>query len=271
MIAACIIYALIDPRTLLVRYIGKSLTGLERPKKHRQCDPRKTGPYCRNWIKELLAVDLDYEIAVLDVGTKENLSELECYWIAFGRACGWPLTNLTAGGDGFTGEFTAEHRAKLSAALRGRPVSANTRSKMAEKARAQMKRPEMLEALRKRTFTPEWKAKISASRKALMQDPAEREKIAAPQRGRALSAEHRANVVSAARTRKTTKLTIDGARTLFLAVRASEPVAVVALRYGVSPRHVRDVVNGRRWKEVSLEHGAARSTRGTEAKRDEDR
>jgi len=257
MSSSCIIYGLIDPRTLLIRYVGKSLTGVERPRKHRQCDPHKTGPRCINWIKQLLADGLCYEIVVLDTGVKENLSALERYWIAFGRACGWPLTNLTDGGDGFSGTFTAAHRAKLSAALLGHTVSAETRSKMAEKTRTQMQQPGALAALRNRTFTPEWRAKISVSRKALMQDPAEREKVAAPQRGRAFTEEHRLNVCAASRRRKTTKLTMASAQSLFMDVRSGEDVHLVAARYGVSCRCVRDVVNGRRWKEVAAQYGDA--------------
>jgi len=252
-----LIYGLIDPRTLLIRYVGKSLTGLRRPQQHRHCNPRTSGPHCINWIKQLLAEGFCYEIAILDHGRKEILSVLERYWIAFGRACGWPLTNLTAGGDGFSGVVTAAHRAKLSAALTGHLVSAATRAKQAAKTRAQMQRPEARAALSNRTFTLEWRAKISAARKVVMQDPAEREKIAASQRGRTFTEDHRAHVCAAARKRKATKLTLVSARDAFLAVRQGEAVRVVAARYGVSPRCIQDVLAGRRWKEIFLQHGGA--------------
>jgi hypothetical protein len=39
------------------------------------------------------------------------------------------------------------------------------------------------------------------------------------------------------------------------AMRAGTRVQTVALRYGVSPRAIRDVMNGRRWKEVAMEMG----------------
>jgi hypothetical protein len=44
-------------------------------------------------------LELDYEITVLEaVHDALKLEEAERWWIAFGRACGWPLTNIRDGG-----------------------------------------------------------------------------------------------------------------------------------------------------------------------------
>jgi hypothetical protein len=92
-----LIYGLIDPRTRLIRYVGLSSRGMRRPKEHRLRSCPDT--YCRRWIRQLHALGLDYEVAVLEVlASAVQLDEAERWWIAFGRACGWPLTNVTDGG-----------------------------------------------------------------------------------------------------------------------------------------------------------------------------
>ena len=92
-----LIYGLIDPRTILIRYVGLSSTGLKRPRCHRR--PSCADTYCRRWVRELQRAGLDYEITILEVvDSATKLAETERWWIAFGRACGWPLTNLTEGG-----------------------------------------------------------------------------------------------------------------------------------------------------------------------------
>jgi hypothetical protein len=101
-----IIYGLIDPRTNLIRYVGLSSRGMRRPKDHRRSSCPES--YCRRWVKTLQKLGLDYEITVLEVlAHPAELSQAERWWIAFGRACGWPLTNCTDGG-GFSEEVLAK-------------------------------------------------------------------------------------------------------------------------------------------------------------------
>lgn len=93
----CLIYGLIDPITLLIRYVGLTSTGTKRPTHHRRASCPDT--YCRRWVTSLQRLGLDYEIVTLEVVDEEKrLAETERWWIAYGRACGWPLTNLTEGG-----------------------------------------------------------------------------------------------------------------------------------------------------------------------------
>lgn len=92
-----VIYALIDPRSLLIRYIGLSSNGISRAKDHRR--PSCPDTYCRRWVKSLQRLGLDYEIFKLETfDTPTKLAEAERWWIAYGRACGWPLTNIMDGG-----------------------------------------------------------------------------------------------------------------------------------------------------------------------------
>lgn len=138
------IYGLVDPRTNEVRYIGLSSKGFYRPNQHRYfLDREKT--YKANWLRGLRDVGLAPVIHVLETVEKRgDLPDVECFWIAQGYSLGWPLTNLTKGGDGTFGRKdgpetlarksawvrTAETKAKLSASSLGKKMSAEARDKM---------------------------------------------------------------------------------------------------------------------------------------------
>jgi hypothetical protein len=130
-IPANLIYGLIDPRTRLIRYVGLSSTGMKRPQDHRRSSCPDT--YCRRWVRKLQSRGLDYKITVLEV-VKDivDLRGAERWWIAYGRACGWPLTNLTDGG--------GPSEAALAERRRRNKESALVKAKAAEEARAEKQR-----------------------------------------------------------------------------------------------------------------------------------
>lgn len=127
------VYGLVDPVTKLVFYVGQSTRGMKRPKSHREKgwkfaiailevtdDPRRIVESVCHW---------------LGIKNPTALSEAERYWIAYGRACGWPLRNKTHGGEGVRAtdevrkrmsaahlgnDHTDEYRAKLSAIIKAR-------------------------------------------------------------------------------------------------------------------------------------------------------
>jgi len=112
-----IIYALIDPHTNEVRYIGRSCSGLKRPREH-SCPKnlRTKRTHCVSWIKSLNGEKP--KVDILDIGLdSKHLDSLEQKWISFGKSIGWNLTNHAAGGGG-SKEYrhTAEAKAKISAA-----------------------------------------------------------------------------------------------------------------------------------------------------------
>lgn len=111
-----LIYALKDPVSQEIRYIGKSSSGLRRARSHYHNN--KTNNTCskkNNWIKHLKSIGLKPDIEVLCILLDPKyLSQMEIHYIAKHRHLGCNLVNQTDGGEG----------------LLGRPHSFNTRMKM---------------------------------------------------------------------------------------------------------------------------------------------
>lgn len=130
-----IIYALIDPVTREVRYIGKTTVKLNvRFTSHL----RDTRPSWKlNWLTALRNAGLKPEIGILesmdgDVSLQQ-WQEAERFWISYLRFLGAKLTNLTSGGEGLSGHvFTPDHRKKIGDASRGIKRSPETCARMAE-------------------------------------------------------------------------------------------------------------------------------------------
>lgn len=95
-----LIYALTEP-TGEIRYIGRSSSGLSRPRAHTQ--PYKlviSKTYTNNWVKSLLARGQKPGILVVQhVPARSDLVECEKYWISYFRKTGARLTNLSEGGE----------------------------------------------------------------------------------------------------------------------------------------------------------------------------
>lgn len=162
------VYALIDPDTDEVRYVGKTHRTIKiRFKEHinqaKTMDDnvvKKYNRYCVNWIHSLLKQDKEPKIQILQQGdSSEDWAAAECHWIAYYRKISEKLTNLTEGGDGMPGyEFSDAQRAKRSATakiVQNRPEVKEKRSKSI-----------------KETFaTPESIAKRTQISKELWKDP----------------------------------------------------------------------------------------------------
>jgi len=104
--AKYLIYALVDPRTSKIRYIGKSCQGLERPNSHlrpfayNHSRLKHIPVYC--WIRKLVAYNLKPKIEILLVcESKQEVATNEKRIISEHRlTC--RLLNVTDGGDGGT-------------------------------------------------------------------------------------------------------------------------------------------------------------------------
>ncbi len=136
-----IVYALLCPKCMCPRYVGQTSEFEERMKNHMKgmaCTDASI--YKKHWVQSLLNQGLEPVVKVLlDLPTAEHLDAAEIYWIAEMKRRGCPLTNLTDGGGGLRGykaspetiekrvshfrgvPKTEECKAKLSAALIGRP------------------------------------------------------------------------------------------------------------------------------------------------------
>ena len=122
-----IIYGLIDPRDGQLRYVGKSCSGMKRPTSHwlekRQLDRKDR---CHSWVKNVLVSGHVPEIEIFqECNSKEELPDLEVFWISYFKMICCNLTNMTRGGEGGHGENSEITRRKISTALIGRPLSSS--------------------------------------------------------------------------------------------------------------------------------------------------
>lgn len=221
------IYGLTDPRTGEVRYVGKSATGMKRPKLHgKPSCLAKDETHKANWIRSLLAQGIHYVVEVLQyVGSREELNSAERYWIREARNAGWKLTNHTDGGDGLSGAtFSAEHRANISKANRGRKLTAEQKARCSVAAR---RRDPATGAARVHAASLAWKGSkhTEEAKKA----------IGAVHRGKVVSAEARAKV-SVANSKPVREL---ASSTMYPSVRAA------ATALGIECSGVAKVASGR--------------------------
>ena len=93
------IYALIDPRNNEVRYVGATYGLLSTRLISHLCEGKhKKGTYKRNWIKELIALNIRPKISLLEICFSYNWQEREKYWIK-------QFENLTNSREGGVGVF----------------------------------------------------------------------------------------------------------------------------------------------------------------------
>ena len=129
-----IIYALLDPNSGKIRYIGKSMSGISRPKSH-------TAPSCirndgktkkANWLNSLLKNNqkpviqiMEYIYITSDRETINNILYLkEQQFIKIARELNIDLTNNTDGGPGATNRIISdETRRKMSVAHNGKKLN----------------------------------------------------------------------------------------------------------------------------------------------------
>lgn len=128
-----IIYALTDPRTLEVRYIGQTVAPRVRYKTHLWTAKRGAPTYKDRWLRELNVAGLEPIFNVLETTTDNERNPCEIQWIAYFRSIDAPLTNLASGGGGISGfKRTSEFCALLSKINTGKRPSPETIRKLSE-------------------------------------------------------------------------------------------------------------------------------------------
>lgn len=159
------IYQLIDPTTMQVRYIGKTVTKLsDRLKVHlHQSKKAKRHTYKEAWIKGLMNRGLKPVIELIEECNSFNWVEREKYWIGYARQNDWPITNLSEGGDGFHGvRHTESWKRNLSERMKGNKLGVG--KKWSDEQRAKMHRVAWNKGNRGGKHSDETKAKMSASK-----------------------------------------------------------------------------------------------------------
>lgn len=161
----CTIYALFDPATEELRYIGKTTKSLGTRLSQHIYDSRHGVRNHRNcWIRSVCTP----MIRVLVVVPNDLGSETEQRIIAFYKANGCRLVNATDGGEGNVGlKHSEETRAKLREAHRKRPRqhSVETRAKMSASLKGHNTSRGSASPLYGKPRSAEVRAKISAAKK----------------------------------------------------------------------------------------------------------
>jgi hypothetical protein len=94
------IYALCDPKTLEVRYVGKSNTPHKRLSFHLNKKSLSTDNAKNFWLRGLLTKGVRPILVVLQMVTGDRWAEAERAWIVTFRMVGAHLTNTSDGGEG---------------------------------------------------------------------------------------------------------------------------------------------------------------------------
>lgn len=99
------IYELVCPLKNIPRYVGKTDNLQRRLEEHiKKAKLGLTTHHCARWINTLLAEGLTPIIRpIQELDETAPWQDAEKFWIASYREMGYPLTNLTSGGDGFSG------------------------------------------------------------------------------------------------------------------------------------------------------------------------
>jgi len=97
------IYALIDPTTKEIRYIGKTIKPEARLSAHMAA--KDANRHKCNWIKKLKRNGKKPVMEIIEVTSDDKWKQRETYWIHKCIDDGCRLTNLVDGGNGFTSGY----------------------------------------------------------------------------------------------------------------------------------------------------------------------
>jgi hypothetical protein len=156
------IYDLIDPQTLKIRYVGKTINPRERLLNQYN---EKSNTYRCHWIQSLRRkglCPLQLFLEVLD--DNDNWQSREIYWIKHFRDLGYDLVNCTDGGDGVT-NISGESKERMIKTWVGRKHKPETLLKLSLASKGRKHddkwRQYMSNKLKGRIFTTEDRIKLS--------------------------------------------------------------------------------------------------------------
>lgn len=117
------IYALCEPGSRTVRYIGKSNDPRCRLKYGHLLDSVTRNTHLGRWLKRIARNKQAPNLLILAEVSRRSWKSEERRYIAAARMLGMYLVNSTDGGEGIT--MTPETRRKIGASLRGNPLGAS--------------------------------------------------------------------------------------------------------------------------------------------------
>ncbi len=197
-----IIYGLIDPITGELRYVGRSSSGLTRPRRHWRDKEFYLDTYCARWSRTVVRRGFVPGIWIIEAfdfceDINDVLNKAEISWIAHFKSMGCRLTNLTAGGEG-TLNLSREVIEKRTAKIRGRRHTPEACAKMSAAQKGKKHNEERRaknSAAQKGKILPEkTRKKISESNKGKKRSEQARANISAGRKGMKFSKEHRTNM-----------------------------------------------------------------------------
>lgn len=175
-----VVYAVVDPRSDEVCYVGQTKRPNERARRHRL---GKTHGNVRAWERRLISLGLEPVFRVLeDDLTVSQIDERESYWIAKGLALGWPLLNLLDGSIGYIGgNIPSDVRQKISETMKENWADAEFHEEQTQRIRKALADPKVRARLSKLAserdpMSDETRTKISQTVSELWENPEYREK-----------------------------------------------------------------------------------------------
>lgn len=140
MLSTTFIYALCEPGTRTIRYIGKANFPQKRLGVHLRVSAKRQN-HLGCWLQNVLERGERPALVILREVPVTMWQEEETRHIKTARALGMPLVNGTDGGDGLHNP-SQETRTKIGAAGRGRIPSAETRAKRSAALKGQKRSAE---------------------------------------------------------------------------------------------------------------------------------
>jgi hypothetical protein len=139
---AIYIYILRHPETRQIHYVGKTNCLGARRKGHEQAGGRPMR--VREWVKSLREAGMRPTIEAIEtVSPASDWQNRERYWIAYYKALGCDLLNVSAGGGANSRHsFSAEMREKMRQRFKGRRIPPEQRAQISKSLTGKKQSPE---------------------------------------------------------------------------------------------------------------------------------